>query len=83
MFFDSFSLKCFVTDLQRKCYILDSIVVAGGNELRFEVHITEAVYLSSLCPNIELLALSSHSNGGHSLFQLDFPNVGKENKWSR
>lgn len=63
--------------LQRYGYVLDCTDVASGNEFRFEVLITEAVDLSILCPNKELLALSSESNGGHPLLQLDFPNVGE------
>ena len=64
--------------LQKYGHVLDCAVVAGGNELRFEVLITEAVHLSRLCPYKELLALSSESNGGHALIQLDFPDVGEE-----
>lgn len=59
--------------LQRDGYVLDAVYVSGGYEFSFEVVITEAVHLSVLCANKELLSLSSCSDGGHPLFQLDFP----------
>lgn len=48
-----------VWHLQGDGYVFDSAAVASRYEFRFEVLITEAIHLTSLCPNKELLALSS------------------------
>lgn len=54
--------------------------MAAGNEFGFKVVIAEAIHLSSLSANKELLVFSSQSDGGHPLIQLDFPDVEAERK---
>lgn len=70
LFSDQFSLSghlCFIAEhylnslfwyLQQDGYVLDSIIMAGGYEFHFEILITEAIHLSSLCANKKLISIS-------------------------
>lgn len=73
-----FSIKS-VWHLQTHGQVVDSAAMATGNEFSLEFIMANAVNLSRLRANKEMLTLFSESDGSHSLIQLHL-SVKRENK---